>query len=179
VEELKKYNIDIHNLADGEYVYNYASDRAFFEEFPQDLIQEGRFDANLVLLKSPTMIRLDFDVKGVVERECDRTLEKYEEAFDTSSRVFLKFGDRDEELTEEIELIQRNTQRINVAKYIYEFIVLALPVKSLLPGLRTEADDDEEDVLVYSGVSEGAEEEESEEIDPRWEVLKNLTKNKK
>lgn len=172
MDRLKKYDIDIINLVDGEHVFQYTSDEDFFDAFPQSLIQKGNFDARLVLHKSPTMIRLDFDVKGDVERECDRTLESYEEPVNTNNRVFLKFGDRDEELTDEIEMIQRGTMRINVAKYLYEFIALSLPVKSLHPDLRGE--ESEGDLLVYSGASE--EEAEEESIDPRWEVLKRISK---
>lgn len=178
--ELKKYNIDILSLAEKEHVYQYASDSSFFQEFPQDLIQEGRFEAKLVLHKSATMIRLDFQVKGVAEQVCDRTLEVYEEGFELENRIFLKFGDRDEELTDEIEMIQRNTARINVARYIYDFIALALPVKKLHPRLRREENDDEDEVLVYGSASsdqaaDGAAEDTP--IDPRWEALKNIKQN--
>lgn len=177
MEELKKYNIDIFSLAEKEHVYHYASGSEFFSEFPQDLIGKGRFEARLVLDKSSTMLRLDFDIKGVIEQVCDRTLEEYEEEVATENRIFLKFGDRDEELTDEIEMIQRNTARINVARYIYDFIALALPVKKLHPRLRGgEEADDAEEVLVY-GHSKG-DDPVGGEADPRWEALKSIKQNK-
>ncbi len=177
MEELKKYNIDIFSLAEKEHVYDYASGSGFFSESPQDLIENGRFEARLLLDKSSTMIRLDFHIKGVIEQVCDRTLEKYEEEVETENRIFLKFGDRDEELTDEIEMIQRNTARINVARYIYDFIALALPVKKLHPRLRGEEEaDDADEVLVY-GHPKG-DDPVSGEVDPRWEALKNIKQNK-
>ena len=177
MEELKKYSIDIVSLAEKQHEYHYASDSKFFQELEQDLISEGHFEATLLLDKSPTMLRLDFSIKGVVELECDRSLELYEEHFETTNRLFLKFGDRDEELTDEIEMIQRNTSRINVARYIYDFIALSLPVKRLHPSLRKEDEDDEEEYLVYGTGSDEESSEEAEKVDPRWEALKKINKN--
>ena len=100
--------------------------------------------------------------------------------------MILKFGDHDEELTEEIEIIRRNTAQINVARYIFDFIVLSLPMKKLHPSQRSGADDDsaeptgEEGTLVYSSgapADEAATDEATDDdapIDPRWEALKKL-----
>jgi uncharacterized metal-binding protein YceD (DUF177 family) len=184
VKELSKYNIDIYGLEDKQYDYDMESGDAFFEEMEQDLIEHGHFKTHVVLNKSATMIQLRFHTTGSVTLTCDRSLEPFEEPVDTDDRIILKFGDHNEELTEEIEMISRNTNRINVARYIFDFIALSLPVKKLHPSLRTEEDefdledDEEEGMLVYTSgeTEEGDETEEEEQIDPRWEALKNLKK---
>ena len=184
VKELSKYNIDIYGLEDKQYDYDMESGDAFFEEMEQDLIEHGHFKTHVVLNKSATMIQLRFHTTGSVTLTCDRSLETFEEPIDSDERIILKFGDHNEELTEEIEIISRNTNRINVARYIFDFIALSLPVKKLHPSLRTEEDDfdleddEEEGTLVYtSGAEEeGDEGEDEEKIDPRWEALKNLKK---
>ncbi len=183
VKELSKYNIDIYGLEDKQYDYDMESGDAFFEEMEQDLIEHGHFKTHVVLNKSATMIQLRFHTTGSVTLTCDRSLETFEEPIDSDERIILKFGDHNEELTEEIEIISRNTNRINVARYVFDFIALSLPVKKLHPSLRTEEDDfdleddEEEGTLVYtSGGQEGDEREEEEKIDPRWEALKNLKK---
>jgi uncharacterized metal-binding protein YceD (DUF177 family) len=156
---------------------------AFFEEMEQDLIEHGHFKTHIVLNKSSTMIQLNFHIEGSVTLTCDRSLEPFEEPIVTDERIILKFGDHNEELTDEIEIINRNTNRINVANYLFDFIALSLPVKKLHPSLRTEEneldelDEDEEDgVLVYSSEDTDTEdeEEEKENLDPRWEALKKL-----
>lgn len=154
---------------------------AFFEELEQDLIEHGNFKTHVVLNRSATMIQLNFETKGSVILTCDRSLEPFEEPIDLNGRIILKFGDHNEELTDEIEIINRNTPRINVARYIFEFIALTLPFKKIHPDLRTEDDnldsieDEEEGILVYSsGDIEDLESTEEEKIDPRWEALKKL-----
>ncbi|WP_439557218.1 YceD family protein [Dyadobacter sp.] len=181
VKELSKYNIDIYGLEDKQYVYDMESGDAFFEELEQDLIEQGHFKTHVVLNKSATMIQLQFHTEGAVTLTCDRSLETFEEPIHSDERIILKFGDHNEELTEEIEIISRNTNRINVARYIFDFIALSLPTKKIHPSLRTEdddlnlEDDEEEAILVYSSAESTDEQPEEEEpVDPRWEALKKL-----
>lgn len=180
MRELSKYNIDIYGLEDKLYDYDMESGDAFFEELEQDIIEHGHFKTHVELNKSATMIQLRFRTEGVVELVCDRSLEPYEEPIVSDERLILKFGDHDEELTDEIEIINRNTNRINIARYIFEFIALSLPAKKIHPSLRTDdsetiSPDDEEAVLVYSSEIEEEESQNTEEkTDPRWEALKKL-----
>lgn len=182
MKELSKYNIDIYGLEDKQYDYDMESGDAFFEELDQDLIEHGHFKTHVTLTKSATMIQLRFQTEGSVTLICDRSLEPFEEPIRSNERIILKFGDHNEELTEEIEIINRNTNRINVARYLFDFIALSLPIKKVHPDLRTEddeldllEDDEEEGILVYSSDSAADEESaEEEKIDPRWEALKKL-----
>jgi uncharacterized metal-binding protein YceD (DUF177 family) len=180
VKELSKYNIDIYGLEDKQYGYDMESGDAFFEELEQDLIEHGHFKTHVVLSKSATMLQLHFYTEGSVQLLCDRTLEPFEEPIRTDDRIILKFGDRDEELTDEIEIINRNTNRINIAKYVFEFIALSLPFKKLHPSLRTEEEaddsDDDEVILIYSSEDkeDNGDSDSEEKIDPRWEALKKL-----
>jgi uncharacterized metal-binding protein YceD (DUF177 family) len=179
VKELSKYNIDIYGLDDKQYDYDMESGDAFFEELDQDLIERGSFKTHVVLNKSATMLQLNFHTEGSVELICDRSLEPFEEPVLSDERLILKFGDHNEELTDEIEIISRNTNRINLARYVFEFIALSLPVKKIHPDLRDDeqdlSDDDAEGILVYSSATSGKDsEEEDEKTDPRWEALKKL-----
>lgn len=181
MKELSKYNIDIYGLEDKLYTYDIESGDAFFEELDQDIVEHGHFKAHVELNKSATMIQLHFHIEGTLGLVCDRSLESYDEPFIASDKIILKFGDHNEELTDEIEIINRNTNRINIAQYIFDFIALSLPVKKIHPSLRTDEDEDfddeEEASLVYSsGNGDGEDDEEStnEKTDPRWDALKKL-----
>lgn len=181
VKELNKYNIDVFGLEDKQYVYEQESGDAFFEEMQQDFISHGHFKVETRLDKSTTMIQLQFQIEGEVELICDRSLESFLEPVSTQGRMFLKFGDRDEELTDEIELIHRNTARINIARYIFDLIVLSLPMKRIHPDLRKEEGDEWETLVYSSDTTEDGnvkeEETETASTDPRWEALKKLKIN--
>ncbi|PTB92421.1 DUF177 domain-containing protein, partial [Marivirga lumbricoides] len=59
--------------------------------------------------------------------------------------------------------------------FIYETIALEVPLKKIHPD--EELEDEESNEYIYIDDSLDSEEEENEEVDPRWEALKNL-KNK-
>lgn len=179
VKALQKYNINIFGLENKQYVYELGGDNAFFEALEQSLIEKGRFKAVVSLDKSATMLQMKFDITGVVELTCDRSLDVFDESFSVSKRMIFKFGDHSEELTDEIELINWDTATINVAHHIFDFIGLAIPIKKLHPRFRQEEEDDEaEGIMVYRSTDEAEEETENqpeeEKIDPRWEALKKL-----
>ncbi|MCK5102085.1 MAG: DUF177 domain-containing protein, partial [Cyclobacteriaceae bacterium] len=75
------------------------------------------------------------------------------------------------ELSDEIEMIPFNTQLVNIGKYLYEFISVAIPMKKLHPRYKDES---AEDQVIFSSKED---EEEILDIDPRWSELKKL-KNK-
>ena len=183
MKEHSRYNIDIYGLEDKSYEFDYELGSEFFEEMPQDLIQKGDFKVQLVLDKSSTMLQLRFTIQGSAELTCDRSLEVFDEPIDTEGKIILKFGDHEEEITEEISLINRNRTRINVARYIFELIALALPMKKIHPDLRGQYKDgdDEADteIFVYSSESQERDDSENEtgKVDPRWEALNKLKKN--
>ena len=47
-----------------------------------------------------------------------------------------KYGDKDEEITDEIMIIHRDTATLELGQYIYEFIALAIPLKKLHPKFQ-------------------------------------------
>lgn len=181
MNELKQYEIPILKLENKRHEYAFAGDDQFFEAMEQELIRRGRFQAHLTLDKSETMLHLKFAIRGSYELTCDRTLEPFEEPFETTQRLILKYGDEPEELSDEIEIIGWDTPSLNVARYLFEFIALTVPAKKLHPRLRAEeADEDEEQPeregkLVYS--SDADEPEDADQppaVDPRWQALSKL-----
>lgn len=175
MKALTQYDIDIYGLKEKQYVYDFESGSEFFEELEQDLIKKGRFKTHLVLDKSATMMILNFHIVGKVELVCDRSLEVFEEPLDIKERLILKYGDHDEQLADDIELIRQEAVRINVASYIFEYIALALPMKKLHPRFRTdeEEEDEIESILIYQ-TPEETKPDSLEDEDPRWAALRKL-----
>ena len=177
---LRAYDIHIVGLDNKRYEYDFTSDSAFFAALEQRLIEKGNVHTHLLLDKSETMIRLDFHITGMVEQVCDRSLDEYDEPIDTRQLMLLKFGDHNEELSDEIELIERNTTTINVARYIFEFIGLSLPMKRLHPRFRAEDDDSDDEQngkVIYRTGDEAPDDDKPEPVDPRWAALRKLSDN--
>jgi uncharacterized metal-binding protein YceD (DUF177 family) len=121
---------------------------------------------------------------------CDRSLEEFFEPLDLKEKIIFKYGEEEQEINEDVYMITRDTPKINVAQFIYEFVLLGLPAKRIHPDYRTEMDEDDyegEGMYAYIDGDTFEDEETEEEInsekqeeestDPRWELLKKL-KNK-
>lgn len=179
------YHIDIYNLASKRYEYTFGGESAFFRNFEQSQLEAGSFEAKLTMDKSETMLQFQFIIDGTVQLLCDRSLEPFDFPLHTTRQLILKFGDVREELTDEIEIIPRDTHTINVAHYLYEFIMLALPMKKIHPSLAgKQYEEYEEGILVYRSLSAPEADELTKDDtdaatdgDPRWNVLKQLKDN--
>jgi len=139
--------------------------------------------------KGANLIEMNFLITGEVKLTCDRSLEEYFEHLEITEKILFKYGEVEEEVNEEVYIITRDTSKINVAQFIYEFILLGLPAKKIHPDHRTEFDEEDfeaEGTYAYidgdydndSDEESSADQDQKEEIaDPRWELLKKL-KNK-
>ncbi|GJM61530.1 MULTISPECIES: YceD family protein [Persicobacter] len=192
---LKKFDIEIFQLGLQSYDYELDFDDSLFNEFEHSIIEKGSGLAKITLKKESRHISMDFDIEAKVELICDRSLEPFEEEISVENTAYFKYGDEEVEYDGEFAVITKDTLRINVAYYIYEFLTLGMPMKRLHPKFREE--EEEEDLLaellpdrrddgklVYqSGAEEDSEEEaddsatnDDQPVDPRWEALKNLKK---
>lgn len=114
-------------------MHEFEGENDFFEALDQNLIQKGHFKATVALNKNETMIQMIYKISGSVELTCDRSLDLFDFSVDITQKMILKFSDHNEEITEELMLIDRNTQYINVAQDIFDFIGLQIPIKKLHP----------------------------------------------
>ena len=171
MKTLREYDIEIFRLSNKLHEFRYEFDDRFFENFDNSLISKGNGTVELAINKTTTLMELNFRLKGTIELICDRSLEPFDFEINSERDLIIKFGDVDEELSDEISMIHWDTQRINVAQYIYEFIGLEIPMKKLHPRFEDEGDQDE---MIYQSEENKTNEE---DIDPRWEALKGL-KNK-
>ena len=149
----REFDIEIFKLSNKKHEFSYDLNSSFFADFENSLIENGKLHVDLKLEKSETLMIAEFYIKGFVELICDRTLETFDFEIDNNYKLIFKFGDEFVELTDEIISIPRDTQKINVAQYIYEFIGLSVPMKKLHPRFKDSIEEgpaDEETLLIYS-----------------------------
>ncbi|HSZ26394.1 MAG TPA: DUF177 domain-containing protein [Cytophagaceae bacterium] len=179
MKSLKTFDIEIFRLTEGRQTFDYQLKDSFFASMEDSLLEKGNLQVNVTLDKSERLILSDFKIKGTVELICDRSLEPFDYEIDSNQNLIFKFGDEFMELSEDVIMIPRDLQRLNIAQYIYEFIGLSIPIKKLHPQFQEdEKNDDESEVkLVFSSQKNKKntnENDSNEVIDPRWNALKNL-----
>lgn len=173
-KELSKYDILIHGLEDKTHEYEFEGGDAFFKEFEQDIVEGGSFKVKVILEKNATLIRLNLDIISQLRLQCDRSLDTFEETFNSHEMHIFKFGSAAAEVSEDMEIIPFGTHKINIANLLFDYILLQVPMKKLHPRFREE-DTPEEGTMVYKDPDFAEEKEEIQ--DPRWAALINL-KNK-
>lgn len=183
--KLRDFDIEIYHIKEHvQHTFNFQLTSEFFSLFEESVVQKGLLNVDVDLEKTSLHIRVNISIKGIVELVCDRSLDVFDYQIDSITPLIFKFSEEEEgEITDEIIGIKRETIKINMAQYIYEFINLELPIKKLHP--RFQAEDNQEDAesfLIYSTENKEKSDNDSpteDLIDPRWLALKSLNdKNK-
>ena len=163
------FDIDFYKLAEGIHEFDFNFDSRFFDLFEDSIIEQGSGEVEVILDKAASMITLTFNLDAEIELVCDRSLDSFMYPVKESNEVRLKFGDHWEELNDDLILIPANTQKLDVAQFVYEFLTLAVPMKKLHPRYKDEED--------FQLTDENESEASNEPVDPRWNELKKLKNN--
>ncbi len=180
MKDLKEFDISFVGLKEGIHQFEYIIDKKFFDFFNYDEFYDSNVKVMLSFLKNTTIFELDFVFKGWVEVACDVTTELFHQPIEANLRLIVKFGDEFNDENEELLIIPYSENNINVAQYIYEAIVLAVPLKRIHPGVIDGSLHSEVlEKLKEFEIKEEDQEEEQEgnktkENDPRWNKLKNI-----
>jgi len=174
---MKDFSVNIIGLSKKVHLFDFKLNDDFFERYGKEVLSKGDFDAQVSLDKRETFIEVDFKISGQTELICDRSLEPFEFKINIDRKVIFKYGEEPQEISDEIVIITRDQDSIDLGQYMYEFIVLSIPIKKLHPDLKDqEENEDESDVRIVYSTSTEREEEKEEVVDPRWEILKKLKK---
>jgi uncharacterized metal-binding protein YceD (DUF177 family) len=190
VKFLRTFDIEVIKFLEGKYEIDFEIGKEFFQHFEDnELLDEGILTVRVLMDKGANLIEMNFLITGKVKLTCDRSLEEYFEHLEITEKILFKYGEVEEEVNEVVYIITRDTSKINVAQFIYEFVLLGLPAKKIHPDHRTEFDEEDfEAEGTYAYIdgdydndsdedSSGNQDQKEEIADPRWELLKKL-KNK-
>ncbi len=173
----KEYSIPFSGLKQGKHAFEFQVENTFFESFEYDEFNAANIMVSVVLNKTATMLELTFSATGVVNIDCDLTSEPFDLPITSTMDLVVKFGDAYNDENEEILIIPHGEHQINVAQYIYEMLVLAVPLKRVHPGVADGTlKSDALDRLHALRPKESK--DNTEENDPRWDALKKLITDK-
>ena len=173
----KEFIIPFSGLKQGKHEFGYTIENTFFESFGYDEFNGADIKLDVTLNKMSTMMELEMKARGTVNVDCDLTSEPYDQNIQADLELVVKFGDEYNNDNDEILIIPHSEYQINIAQYVYEMLVLSVPLKKVHPGVL--------DGSLQSEVLDRLEElqpkdtkENKEDIDPRWDALKKLLTDK-
>ncbi len=173
----KEFIIPFSGLKQGKHEFEYTIENKFFESFEYDEFNGANIKLGVTLNKMSTMMELEMKARGTVNVNCDLTSEPYDQKIKADLELVVKFGDEYNNDNDEILIIPHSEYQINIAQYVYEMLVLAVPLKKVHPGvldgsLKSEVLDKLEELQPKDT------KENKEDIDPRWDALKKLLTDK-
>jgi uncharacterized metal-binding protein YceD (DUF177 family) len=180
MKKLKPYNIQFVGLKLGKHHFDYQIDNTFFLNFEYHEFNDAAIKVDLLFEKKTTFLELAFSVEGTVNVNCDVSNEPYNQYIKDRFNLVVKFGDAYNDDNEDILIVPHGEYEINVAQYIYELIVLAVPAKKIHPGIEdgTLQSDILKKLEELSPKTANKVEHTKENTDPRWDSLKKLLTDK-
>ena len=176
MSKTKEYTIPFVGLKLGKHKFEYQISNAFFEIFDYNEFQNSDIKVNVVLDKQSTLLELNFKHEGTINVPCDLTSEDFDLPIKGKLKLIVRFGETYNNDNEELLILPFGEFEIDIAQYIYEMIILSIPLKRIHPGIKdgslnTEALTKLKELTIK-------EKKEEENIDPRWDKLKQLLTDK-
>jgi uncharacterized metal-binding protein YceD (DUF177 family) len=182
----REFEIAWQGLKSGLHTFQYEIDDAFIREHGEADPDYKDLSAKVVLNfdKKTNFFLLHFDVDGKATVPCDRCGDDFELRLWDEFRLLIKLaGEEAEDVDEEddVVFIPRHETVIDISKWIYEFVVLSIPIQRVhpdqadgTPGCNPEA------LQLLDRLSEQGEEEGSKnDIWKGLEVLKEEQNSKR
>jgi uncharacterized metal-binding protein YceD (DUF177 family) len=190
MSKFELYNVVLKDISSEMRVFEYDLDDAYFKKIDSPEVQKGNVKAKVSVQKKLATYELQFFIEGTVIIPCDRCLDDMVQSINYKEKLLVKFGNSFSE-EDEIVIVPESEGAINIAWFLYEFIVLNIPMKhvhatgecnktmvtKLKKHITRQKDDDDDD----SSAVEFDDDDDfiSDEIqtDPRWDGLQNITEN--
>lgn len=160
------------------HLFDFQIDNAFFGLFEESPVSEGNFEVRMSFDKRPDLYILLFEFAGHIKSDCDRCLESIQLPVAGKEQLLVKITELELEEEADVVYLSSFVHELNVAKYIYEYICLAIPMHRVYDCEKDEKAPCNVDILKYiNGASDttidpGTEESEN----PFWTALKDKFK---
>jgi uncharacterized metal-binding protein YceD (DUF177 family) len=114
-------------------------------------------------------MELNLNGKGSYILSCDISNEEFPYRVVSELNYIIKFGENYNDDNDQYVIIPYGSYKFNIAKTIYEMIVLSIPQKKVHPGI-IDGSLNSKTVKILNELSPGAK---KNKLDPRWNKLKD------
>ena len=170
--KISDYDLLFSGLKEGEHKYNYKISDTFLKNFGFNELKKVNIKIMLTFVKKPSLMELHLSGKGSYILICDISNEEFLYRVDSELSFIIKFGEYYNDDNDQYVIIPHNSFKFNVAKSIYEMIVLSIPQKRIHPGV-IDGSLNSKTVKILNKLTPGAKETKKTKLDPRWNKLKD------
>ena len=168
---LEQFKIDLKNQKDEVRTLDFDLDNLFFAALDGSEVKQGALHVSVSIRKTIGFYELLFHTEGTVTVTCDRCLDDMSQPIEADNRLVVKLGAAYSE-EDDVITVSEDEGILDVSWLIYEFIVLAIPIKHVhAPGKCNPA---MSQVLQELSADRSSDEVSDQLIDPRWSALFKL-----
>ena len=175
----REFEIAWQGLKPGPHHYSFAIDDRFMAEHQAPAeFHDWNAAIKLTFDKQSSFFRLHFDISGSVVTPCDRCGDDFKlDLWDEFDLLLKLTGEPEDELHEpdeeaDVAFIPRSETVIDISNWIYEFVMLAIPLQRIHPDHADGAPGCNPLALKLLNQLSGPEAAPEHDI---WKGLKNLT----
>lgn len=174
---MNSFVLPVKGLKPGLHEYHYTISDDFFSAFPESPVERASLELDVAVDKKYGELSIRFDFAGTLATECDRCLAAIDFPVTGRETLLVRVTDEPDLVSDDplLVYISPATHEFDLAKYAYEFVLLALPM------IRTFACREgsppypcDDDMLEQIDRQSYQEPTEDEKPASPWDVLKTL-----
>ncbi len=155
-------------LRPGKYTYSYTLTDEFFDEWENDEIRGGNVKIEVEMERMEHMLMFSVSLSGELTTMCDRCLGDLIVPVEGEEHLCVRFSDTETCDDEDVVVLPENAFEIDLSQWLYEYAAVRIPMQHIHPDGECDPE-----VTKYI-IAEEDEQRGGDEVDPRWEALKNL-----
>lgn len=171
---MKDLVIPFSGMKEGKYSFSAELDKSFFESLEFSEIQTGNIKVAIEMERRQHLLNLEITIDGNVELDCDRCGNTYDQVIEDQRTVVVNLNSDHLEDEDDLISIPLSQSDFDLTQYIYQYIVLAIPLKRVCPE---NVGCDPDVIQKLDQLKPGENNDNETTSDPRWDALKNIKDN--
>ncbi|MCF8224684.1 MAG: DUF177 domain-containing protein [Bacteroidales bacterium] len=168
----EEYVVRFSELKKETETFEFSLGDSFFRFYESSYWEGGEIRVLMEVSKRTDGLTLDVHLEGFLNLECDRCLEVFEHPISVDQTMFLKYGDVEKEMDDDVLMVPRDNNHFDVSQIFYEYLVLSVPIKKVHSDLQDGSSGCNPDML--KKLKNHLLKEEVKYTDPRWDELKKV-----
>lgn len=168
------YLIQFAGLKTGEHKFDYVIEDAFFKDRKYSEVQHARIATQVTLINETHLLVFDIKMEGTINVLCDRCGDPFDFPVWGEQKLIVSLTNDKFDEGDDIVSLSLDASEIDISQNLYEYVNLLLPQRRIHPDKEGGTSGCNTDALKRL---EKFSVKEENEIDPRWDALKNIKQN--
>lgn len=171
MKKKEKFLIPFSGLKIGKHHFTFEVNDSFFDKRDYSILKQGKVCVNAVFEKKETMLILYISLYGDVVLSCNRCNDDVSLQISNEYKLIYTFGDQDTS-DDAIIILPPDTYELNIEQQLYELITISIP--SRVVHEKKDCNQEMLDELNKYLLLKDNNNNDSNNVDPRWSALKGL-----